>query len=145
MGESQPGQVPLHRIRQWIMPPPTNQIQVAGFMSFRGNPSGKPGRLNASPHEGAWRNPPSQDSDMKLEDAGSPRWGTECANYWPPFMSLRPSLWLLWVALTQLSWFFLRTLSFGSVIPGFYAKTEYSLYAWPRINCSTHTAKNAHR
>jgi hypothetical protein len=26
----------------------------------------------------------------------------------------------------------------------FYAKTEYSSYAWPRIKCSTHTAKSAH-
>jgi hypothetical protein len=37
---------------------------------------------------------------MKLEDARSPRWGTRCANCWTPFVSLRPSLWLLWVALT---------------------------------------------
>jgi hypothetical protein len=27
------------------------------------------------------------------------------------------------------------------VIPNFYAKPMYSLYAWPRINCSTHTAQ----
>jgi hypothetical protein len=27
----------------------------------------------------------------------------------------------------------------------FYAKTMYSSYAWPRINCSTHTAKSNHR
>jgi hypothetical protein len=33
----------------------------------------------------------------------------------------------------------------GSVIPGFYAQFKYSSYAWPRINCSTYTAKNAHR
>jgi hypothetical protein len=32
-----------------------------------------------------------------------------------------------------------------SVIRGFSAKTEYSSYAWPKINCSTHTAKSAHR
>jgi hypothetical protein len=31
------------------------------------------------------------------------------------------------------------------IIPIFYAKIEYSSYAWPRINCSTHTAKSAHR
>jgi hypothetical protein len=31
------------------------------------------------------------------------------------------------------------------VIPGFYAKTEYSSYVWPRINCSTCTANSAHR
>jgi hypothetical protein len=30
----------------------------------------------------------------------------------------------------------------GLVIPGFYDKTMYSLYAWPKINCSTHTAQN---
>jgi hypothetical protein len=33
----------------------------------------------------------------------------------------------------------------SQVIPCFYAKTEYSLYVGPRINCSTHTAKSAHR
>jgi hypothetical protein len=32
-----------------------------------------------------------------------------------------------------------------NVIPGFYAKTEYSSYASPRIKCSTHTAKRVHR
>jgi hypothetical protein len=31
------------------------------------------------------------------------------------------------------------------VIPGFYAKTKYSSYAWPRINCSTHMAKSVHK
>jgi hypothetical protein len=31
------------------------------------------------------------------------------------------------------------------VIPSFYAKTKYSSYAWPRIICSTHTAKSVHR
>jgi hypothetical protein len=31
------------------------------------------------------------------------------------------------------------------VIPSFYTKTMYSLYAWPRINCSTHTTKSVHR
>jgi hypothetical protein len=33
----------------------------------------------------------------------------------------------------------------SGVIPGFSAKTEYSSYAWPRINCSTHTTKSAYR
>jgi hypothetical protein len=37
-------------------------------------------------------------------------------------------------------WLWLRC-----VIPGFYVKTKYSLYAWPRINCSIHTTKNVHR
>jgi hypothetical protein len=32
-----------------------------------------------------------------------------------------------------------------SVIPDFYAKTKYSSYAWPKINCSTHTAKSVRR
>jgi hypothetical protein len=32
-----------------------------------------------------------------------------------------------------------------TVIPSFYAKTKYSSYAWPRINCSTHTAKSVQR
>jgi hypothetical protein len=32
-----------------------------------------------------------------------------------------------------------------NVIPGFYAKTEYSSYARPRIKCSIHMAKSAHR
>jgi hypothetical protein len=31
------------------------------------------------------------------------------------------------------------------VILGFYAKTEYSSYAWPKIKYSTHTAKRVHR
>jgi hypothetical protein len=31
------------------------------------------------------------------------------------------------------------------VIPSFYAKTKYSLYAWPRIKCSTRMAKSVHR
>jgi hypothetical protein len=38
-----------------------------------------------------------------------------------------------------------RHLCRSSVIPGFYAKTKYSSYAWPRINCSTHTTKSFHR
>jgi hypothetical protein len=31
------------------------------------------------------------------------------------------------------------------VIPGFYSMTNYSSYAWPRINCSTHMATSVHR
>jgi hypothetical protein len=27
----------------------------------------------------------------------------------------------------------------------FFCQTKYSSYAWPKINCSTHTAKSAHR
>jgi hypothetical protein len=42
---------------------------------------------------------------MKLEDAGFPRWGTRYASYWPPFVSLRSSLWSLWAALTHLASF----------------------------------------
>jgi hypothetical protein len=42
---------------------------------------------------------------MKLEDAGFPRWGTRYASYWPPFVSLRSSLWSLWAALTHLAGF----------------------------------------
>jgi hypothetical protein len=38
---------------------------------------------------------------MKLENVGSSRWGTGCANYWPYFVLLHPLLWLLWAALTQ--------------------------------------------
>jgi hypothetical protein len=38
---------------------------------------------------------------MKLEDAGPHRWGTRCANYWPLFVPLRPSLLLLWAGLTR--------------------------------------------
>jgi hypothetical protein len=33
----------------------------------------------------------------------------------------------------------------GTVIPSFYAKTKYSSYAWPRINCFTHMAKSVYR
>jgi hypothetical protein len=33
----------------------------------------------------------------------------------------------------------------NGVIPGFYAKTKYPSYAWPRINCSTHMTKSVHR
>jgi hypothetical protein len=39
---------------------------------------------------------------MKLEDAGSPQLGTGCASCWPPIVSLHPSLWSLWAALTHL-------------------------------------------
>jgi hypothetical protein len=39
--------------------------------------------------------------------------GHRCANCWPPVVSLRSSLWLLWTALTHLDIFFLRILSFG--------------------------------
>jgi hypothetical protein len=46
--------------------------------------------------------PPSQDSDTKLEDVVSSRWGSGCASCLPPFVSLRPSLWMLCVALTRL-------------------------------------------
>jgi hypothetical protein len=42
---------------------------------------------------------------MKLEDVGSPRWGPGCASYWPPFVSIRSSLWPLWVSLTRLAGF----------------------------------------
>jgi hypothetical protein len=42
---------------------------------------------------------------MKLEDARSPRWGSKCVSCWEPFVSLCPSLWLLWAALTQLAGF----------------------------------------
>jgi hypothetical protein len=42
---------------------------------------------------------------MKHEDVGSPRWGSGCASCWPPFLSLCPSVWLLWVALTRLAGF----------------------------------------
>jgi hypothetical protein len=31
------------------------------------------------------------------------------------------------------------------VIPDFYVKIEYSLYAWSKIKCFTHTVKSAHR
>jgi hypothetical protein len=111
--ESQPGQVPLHRIRQELMPP-LDQIWVMWFhASFLGNPCGKLRRLDASPQEWASRKPPGQDLDMKLKDVGSPRWGIGCSNCWPPFVSLRPSLWLLWAALTRLSGFCLQTLSFA--------------------------------
>jgi hypothetical protein len=43
-------------------------------VSFPSNPSGKPGWLDVSPHEGVWRKPPDRGSDMKLEVVGSPRW-----------------------------------------------------------------------
>jgi hypothetical protein len=39
---------------------------------------------------------------MKHEDVGSPQWGFGCTTCWPPFVSLRPSFWLLWAALTRL-------------------------------------------
>jgi hypothetical protein len=41
--------------------------------------------------------------------------------------------------------FVIDTVDMEHVIPGFYAKTEYSSYAWPMINCSTHTVKSAPR
>jgi hypothetical protein len=96
------------------MPPARNIIWARSFhTSFPGNPGRKPIWLDARPHEGAWRKPPNRDIDMKLEDAGSPRWGARCANYWAPFMSLHPLLWLLWVVLTRLGGFCPQTLSFG--------------------------------
>jgi hypothetical protein len=49
--------------------------------------------------------PPSWDSDMKIEDVRAPRWSSGCASWYPPFVLLRPSLWLLWPALTRLAGF----------------------------------------
>jgi hypothetical protein len=45
---------------------------------------------------------------MKLEDAGSLRWGPECIRCWPPFVSLRPLLYFLYTALTRLVGFTLE-------------------------------------
>jgi hypothetical protein len=70
-GESQPGQVPLHRTRQGLVT--LGQIRIRWFhASFLDNPSRKSGRLDASPQEGACWKPHVWDLDMKLEDAGSP-------------------------------------------------------------------------
>jgi hypothetical protein len=99
--ESQLGQDPLHRIRQGLMLP--DQIWAKWFhTSFLGNPSGNPRCLDTSPHKGVWRKPSRWDSDTKLEDVGFSRWGIGCDSCWPPFVPLRPTLWLLWAALTRL-------------------------------------------
>jgi hypothetical protein len=74
-------------------------------VSFSDNPSGESGWLDANPHEGVSRKPLVWDSDMQLEDVGSPLWGTRCTNCWPPFVSLHPSLWSFWMALTHLAGF----------------------------------------
>jgi hypothetical protein len=107
MGESQPGHVPFHRIRQGLMPP--DQIQIGWFhASFLDNPRRKSDRLDASPPGGVRWKPLIQDLDMKFEDVGFPLWGTRCAHCRPPFVSL----WALWAALTRLKVrFHLRTLS----------------------------------
>jgi hypothetical protein len=49
-----------------------------------------------------------------------------------------------------LSWFGfeeckISPIPYYAVIPGFNAKTKYSSYAGPRINCSIHTAKSVHK
>jgi hypothetical protein len=42
---------------------------------------------------------------MKHEDVMSPRWGNGYASYWPPFVSVHPSIWSIWEALAHLACF----------------------------------------
>jgi hypothetical protein len=73
MGESQQGQVPLHRTRQGLMPP--RQILAMWFqVAFLGNPyRGNLDGYMPAHMEGREGNLSGRDSDTKLEGVGSPR------------------------------------------------------------------------
>jgi hypothetical protein len=71
VGESQQGQVPLHRTRQGQMSSGTNPGHMVSSDVLGWFLSGELRRLDASPHEGAWGKPSDRDSDTKLEDAGT--------------------------------------------------------------------------